>query len=64
MKKGDKKKDKEEVRVYLCPKCRSKNVQRVISLKSLFGLLSRWRCKKCGYEDLIFPLLSSKKARR
>ena len=45
---------------YLCPKCKSLNVKRIIGLGTLFGLFSKWKCNKCGFEEKIFPLLEVK----
>lgn len=50
---GDK---KEKVEVYVCPNCRSNEVGYVFKLGNLFGVLPKMRCKKCGYEDSIFPM--------
>jgi len=55
--------DKKSDKVYLCPKCRSKKVKRVFNFGTLFGLLSKWKCEKCGYSDVVFPLLNKKLAR-
>ena len=46
------------VRLYLCPNCRSANVQRIFTFRNIFGLHPMWKCQKCSYEAEIFPLLS------
>ena len=45
---------------YICPKCKSKNVAKVFSLGTLFGIFPRWRCKSCGLEEMIFPRVVKK----
>ncbi|MBT4135344.1 hypothetical protein HOD75_02205 [archaeon] len=42
-------------KVCMCPKCKSKDTKKIYSLRTLFGLYSRWRCKKCGHEEIVFP---------
>jgi len=63
MQKQIKKENNEEknakiVRMYLCPNCRSANVQRIFTFRNIFGLHPMWKCQKCSYEAEIFPLLS------
>jgi len=55
IKEPDKKQD--QIKVYICPNCKSLKVGYEFRLKNLFGLMPRMRCKKCGYEAPIFPLL-------
>jgi hypothetical protein len=50
-----KKKTKIDKKVCMCPKCKSKDTKKIYSLRTLFGLYSRWRCKKCGHEEIVFP---------
>ncbi|MEM4719602.1 MAG: hypothetical protein QXG18_01935 [Candidatus Pacearchaeota archaeon] len=53
---SDCKKNKEEnVEVYVCPKCRSVEVEFIFALKNLFGIIPRMRCNKCFFEGRIFP---------
>jgi len=63
-KKGDKKgepRDKKEIeKVYLCPKCRSSNVFRVRSFGTFWGLICRWRCNSCCFEEKVFPFVDKK----
>ena len=50
------KKDK-KVKVYFCPKCKSREVGYIFALRSIFGLMPRMRCRKCGFESSVFPIL-------
>jgi len=46
-----------EIKLYFCPKCRSKNVAGVFSLRNAFGMFPRWKCKSCGFEAMTFPIM-------
>ena len=56
--------EKKVIKNYVCPKCKSNNVDRVRRLKNFFGLYPRFKCNKCNYEEVIFPLLISKKGKK
>jgi len=43
------------LKIYLCPKCKSEKVYHPFEFKNLFGLIPKWRCKKCGFESPVFP---------
>lgn len=58
-KKSEKKKD-EKMNVYLCPKCRSPNVFKVRNFGTLWGLISKWKCNSCGFEEKVFPFVDGK----
>ena len=45
---------------YLCPKCKSKNVSKVFSLRTFFGIIPRWKCSSCGLEEMVFPRVVGK----
>jgi transposase-like protein len=52
----------EQVKIFFCPKCRSKDVRHFFALRNLFGLIPKWECKDCNYQSSIFPqLVISKK---
>ena len=54
--------DKEdEIKVYFCPKCRSKDVKYIFGMGNLFGILPKMKCGKCGCEAKIFPILVTNK---
>lgn len=55
------KKDK-EIRVHICPKCRSYEVHYVFGLKNAFGVIPTLECKKCKFKNRIFPQLVIKKS--
>lgn len=46
----------EKIKVYVCPNCRAVDVGYKFTLKNLFGLIPRMRCKVCGYEATTFPI--------
>ena len=45
------------VRVRFCPECKSTDVKFVFKLQSLFGLLPRMECIKCGNHATDFPVV-------
>ncbi len=51
----NKKEDKKSTSVYVCPRCKSKDVAKVHGLGNLFGLISKWKCNKCGHSERVFP---------
>jgi len=53
----DEKENDEEVRMYFCPKCRSTKVSPIQGWRNAFGLIQKWRCKDCGFENMGFPIL-------
>ncbi len=50
-----KKTKKDFVEVYVCPKCRSLDVEFIFSFRNLFGIIPKMKCKKCFYEYFMFP---------
>jgi hypothetical protein len=46
-----------KIKVYFCPKCRSKNVGYIFGMKNVFGIIPKMKCKKCKFEAMTFPLL-------
>ena len=51
------KKKPKQVKIYFCPKCRSKDVRFIFSWKNLVGILPRMKCFGCGFEAGGFRLL-------
>ena len=49
-------KDK-KIKVYFCPKCKSKDVGYMFNFRSAFGIIPRMRCNKCKFESIGFPQL-------
>lgn len=47
---------KQQVKFYICPKCRSTNVRYVLGFENLFGLWPRMRCGTCRFTGM-FPLI-------
>jgi len=47
----------EEVKMYFCPKCRSTKVSQIQGWRNAFGLIQKWKCKDCGFENMGFPIL-------
>jgi len=52
-----------QIKIFFCPKCKSKNVKHFFALRNLFGLIPRWKCKDCGFESSIFPMLIINKSK-
>lgn len=50
-------KNKKPVRVRFCPACKSTDVKFVFKLQSLFGLIPRMECMKCGNHAPDFPVI-------
>jgi len=50
-------KNEKHVKVYFCPKCRSKDVGYIFTFGNVFGILPKMRCRKCGYSSNVFPQL-------
>jgi len=44
-----------------CPKCKSTNVWREITVSLALGVPQKWICKDCGYSGFIFPELEKMK---
>ncbi|MDH3353363.1 MAG: hypothetical protein OEL87_02860 [Nanoarchaeota archaeon] len=53
--------DDRQIKVSFCPKCKSRDVKHVFELGNLFGILPKMRCKKCGNEMVVFPVLVTSK---
>lgn len=45
------------LKIFFCPKCKSKDVGYIFALRNIFGVIPKMRCKKCGFESMGFPLL-------
>lgn len=46
------------IKLYFCPRCKSKDVGFIFKLGNVFGLLPKMRCNKCGFEAVGgFPIL-------
>jgi Zn ribbon nucleic-acid-binding protein len=46
-----------QIKVYMCPKCKSKNVMFMQRLGNLFGIFPVMECRDCGHKARIFPQL-------
>ncbi len=47
----------EEIKMYFCPKCKSKKVKPVQGWRNAFGIIPKWKCDSCGFENMTFPIL-------
>ena len=52
-----KRKKKELIKLYLCPKCRSTNVYHPFRLRNFFGIIPKWECGDCGFKSSLFPIM-------
>ncbi len=48
--------NKNEIKFYICPKCKSTNVRYIFGFGNIFGLLPKMRCGHCKNEGM-FPLI-------
>lgn len=46
-----------ELKMYFCPKCKSKKVKMIQGWRNAFGMFPRWKCDNCGFENMAFPIL-------
>ena len=42
-------------RIVICPKCKSANVQKEITVSSIIGIPQEWICRDCNFRGHIFP---------
>ena len=49
-----KSKDK-PLKIFICPNCKSTDVYHPLEFSTLFGLMPKWRCRKCKFESVGFP---------
>jgi hypothetical protein len=50
-------KTKKPLKVRFCPECKSSKVKFVFNFQSLFGILPRMECMKCGNHAPDFPVV-------
>ena len=50
-----------KIEVYFCPKCESLDVMYIFGLGNIFGMVPRQKCKGCGLESSVFPMLVTDK---
>lgn len=46
-----------EIKVYICPSCKSLEVGYIFKLRNVWGIIPKMQCKVCSYEAMIFPML-------
>jgi hypothetical protein len=51
-------KDKQEIKLYFCPSCKSKEVGFIFTFRNAFGVIPRMRCRDCEYESMMFPIIA------
>lgn len=49
------------LKIYFCPKCKSKDVGFIFTLRNIFGIIPKMRCKHCGFESIGFPQITLSK---
>lgn len=54
-------KKQKSIKIYFCPKCKSKDVGFIFTLRNVFGIIPKMRCKYCGFESAIFPQITLSK---
>lgn len=50
-------KSEKEIKVYICPSCKSLEVGYIFRLRNVWGIIPKMQCKACSYEAMIFPML-------
>lgn len=45
-----------KIKLYFCPKCKSTNVRYIFTLRNIFGIIPRMKCKDCNNTGL-FPIM-------
>jgi len=48
--------NKDKLKIYFCPKCKSHEVGYVFTIRNLFGIIPKMQCKKCKHTG-IFPIM-------
>ncbi len=43
------------IKIRICPKCGSNNVNVKITASAVFGAPQQWQCLDCGFEGYLFP---------
>ncbi|MEK6843793.1 MAG: hypothetical protein AABX83_00015 [Nanoarchaeota archaeon] len=43
------------MKITICPKCKSTNVRKEITIISVIGVPEQWTCNNCGFRGHIFP---------
>jgi len=49
--------NKNHIKLYICPKCKSTNVYHPFKLRNFFGVIPKWECGDCGFNSSLFPIL-------
>lgn len=49
---------------HFCPKCKSLNVEKEITILSAVGAPSKWKCLDCGFEGFLFPKFTEDKKKK
>jgi len=60
---GKEKEKDGEIKFYFCPKCRSTKVSQIQGWRNAFGLIQKWKCRDCGFENMGFPIIAIKKSK-
>ena len=42
-------------KIMFCPKCKSINIRKRLTLFLMFGAPQEWICQECGFKGHIFP---------
>ena len=54
-------KKEKTLKIYFCPKCKSKDVGFIFTFRNIFGIIPKMKCKKCGFESIVFPQITLSK---
>mgnify|MGYP001570854801 FL=1 len=43
------------MKITICPKCKSTNVEKEITASSIIGIPQEWVCNDCNFSNNVFP---------
>ncbi len=55
--------EKNEVKAYFCPRCKSTKVKPIQGWRNAFGIIQRWHCDNCSFENMTFPIMVMHKSK-
>ena len=46
---------KKKTKIIFCPKCKSTDIKKEITIFTAFGAPSLWKCNNCDFKGHLFP---------